>query len=62
MNTDALRMWTTPDGLRVTGRFSIPAQDMVDVYHLSKYKLGLGVGAGIWKFLYMGLDVILKEQ
>ncbi len=55
-----LKMWQTPDGLRVTGRWSMPAFDMVDVYHLSKYKLGLGVGAGIWKFLYMGIDVILK--
>jgi hypothetical protein len=57
-----LKMWQTPEGLRVTGRFSMPALDMVDVYHLSRFKLGLGVGAGIWKFLYMGFDVILKEQ
>lgn len=54
--------WQEAGGLRVTGDFEMVATDMTDVYGISKYKLGLGVGQALWKFLHMGIDVVLKEE
>jgi hypothetical protein len=55
-----LRIWKEAAGLRVTGKITIPAYDMIEVYGYSKYKLGLGVANLIWKYLNMGFDVIMK--
>jgi hypothetical protein len=57
-----LRLWKESAGLRVTGKITIPAYDMIEVYGYSKYKLGLGVANMIWKYLNMGFDVILKPS
>lgn len=57
-----VRAWSEPAGMRVTGMFSIPAYDLIEVYGFSKYKLGLGVAALIWKYLSMGIDVIIKPM
>ena len=37
-------------------------RDLEEVYGMSHYKLGLGVGTGIWKLLHMGFDVVLSEH
>ncbi len=50
------------DGIRIIGRFEMRASDLEEVYGMSKYKLGLGVGTGIWKLLHMGFDIILSEN
>jgi hypothetical protein len=55
-----VRAWKDPAGIRVQGKFSIPAFDLIEVYGFSKYKLGLGVTNLIWKYLSMGIDVIMK--
>jgi hypothetical protein len=52
--------WREAGGLRVVGQFQIPARDLIFVYGMSRWKLGLGVGGGIWKELHMGVDFLLR--
>jgi polyisoprenoid-binding protein YceI len=49
-------------GLRVRGKFSIPAPELVSVYGVSKFALGLSLGTHIWKTLHLGFDVVLKPR
>jgi YceI-like protein len=57
-----VKAWMEGDGLRVIGKFTIPASDMIEVYEISQLSMGLGVGTGIWKFLHLGFDVVLRPQ
>ena len=61
LNAD-VRTWRDPMGRRVSAKFMIPAEDMTDVYNMSKYALGLGVGGTVWEELWVGIDVILKPS
>lgn len=54
--------WREAGGLRVQGKFSIPAPDLVDVYGVSKFALGLSLGTHIWKTLHLGFDVVLRPR
>lgn len=54
--------WRDAGGLRVRGRFDIPAPDLVSVYGVSKFALGLSLGTHIWKTLHLGFDVVLKPR
>jgi hypothetical protein len=56
-----VRAWKEAGGLRVLGKFDIDARDLVEVYNLSKWKLGLGVQTNIWQTLHLGFDVVLRE-
>jgi len=56
-----IKAWNEKSGLRVVGQLQIPARDLVEVYKLSKVKLGLGIGTDIWKLLHMGVDVVLQQ-
>jgi hypothetical protein len=58
----AIKTWHEPAGRRVSAKFMVPAGDMTEVYHMSKYSLGLGVGGVVWQELWLGVDVILKPQ
>jgi hypothetical protein len=53
--------WREAGGLRVRGRFSIPAPELVSTYGVSKFALGLSLGTHIWKTLHLGFDVVLKR-
>ena len=55
-----VKAWHEPLGLRVTSQFSFPAPDLIDVYHMSKWPLSLGVGTEIWKTVHLGIDAVLK--
>lgn len=55
------KTWHETVGRRVTAQFMIPAQEMIDVYRMSKYSLGLGVGATVWEELWVGIDVVLNS-
>jgi polyisoprenoid-binding protein YceI len=57
----AVRVWHEGGGLRVVGKFRIPARSMVQEYGLSSRALGLGVGVRIWQELFMGVDLLLRS-
>jgi hypothetical protein len=46
--------------VRVQGQFSMPAEDLVNVYDVSAYALGLSVGLRVWRTLHMGIDALLR--
>jgi hypothetical protein len=56
-----LKAWREAGGMRVISIFQVDANEMVDTFKLSKWKLGLGVGTNMWKYLHMGVDVVLRE-
>jgi hypothetical protein len=56
----AVQAWPEAGGLRVLGKFHIPAQAITHEYGLSSIALGLGIGVRIWKSLYMGVDVLMR--
>jgi hypothetical protein len=60
--TVPVQAWPEADGLRVLGKFHIPAAAMVQDYGLSKYALGLGVATEIWHELFMGVDLLLHRH
>ena len=60
--TVPVQAWREAGGLRVQGKFSIPAPDLVDVYGVSKFALGLSLGTHIWKTLHLGFDVVLRPR
>jgi hypothetical protein len=54
--------WPEGGGLRVRGKFRIPAMAMVEDFGFSAFALGLGVGMKVWKELYMGVDLLIRSQ
>ena len=53
-------VWHDAGGLRVRGRWFMTGEDLWSRYGISKMALGLGVGMGIWKQLWMGVDVVMR--
>jgi hypothetical protein len=49
-------------GLRVLAKMRTPARDLVREYGLSTVALGLGIGVRIWQDLFMGVDLLLREE
>jgi hypothetical protein len=58
--TVPVEAWADVGGLRVRGKFSIPARELVSVYGVSSFALGLSLGTRIWKTLHLGFDVVLR--
>ncbi|HUL50866.1 MAG TPA: YceI family protein [Gemmatimonadales bacterium] len=54
--------WPDAGGLRVRGRWHMTADELWTRYGISKIALGLGVGMGIWRQLWMGVDVVLHAE
>jgi len=57
-----LKTFHEAGGLRVLGKFGIPAKDLATDYGVTRRTLGLGVYMGIWKTLYMGVDLLLEPD
>lgn len=57
-----IRSYPVPGGIRVLAKFSTPAMGLVPDWGLSRFALGLGVGARIWEDLYMGADFVLRPD
>jgi hypothetical protein len=57
-----VRVYPVPGGMRVLAKFSTPAMGLVPDWGLSRFALGLGVGARIWEDLYMGADLELRAD
>ena len=60
--TASVRGYPAAGGVRVLGKFSIKAEDLVPEYGMSKFALGLGVGARVWIDLFMGVDLVLRSE
>jgi len=58
----AVRIWHEGGGLRVLGKFRIPALAIVREYGVSAVALGLGVGVKIWQDLFMGVDLLMRPH
>ena len=59
--TSPIKVWREPDGIRVQSHFKIPAQDLVNVYEMSRLALGMGVRMGQWEYLHLGVDMLLVK-
>lgn len=58
--TATVRAWPEAGGVRVLGRFRVPAQAITREFGISAVKLGLGVGMKIWQDLFMGVDLLMR--
>ena len=56
----AIKAWKEAGGLRVIGKWTIPPAMLVEKFHVSQLSLGLGVGTGIWHYLHLGFDVVMR--
>jgi len=54
-----VKVWRDAGGLRVVGKFMIPTDALLTTYHMSAFKLGLGVAHRLWRELHMGFDLVL---
>jgi polyisoprenoid-binding protein YceI len=57
-----LKAFPEAGGTRVLARLRIPATSMVTDWKLSRQALGFGVSMGIWKDLFMGVDLLMHPQ
>lgn len=55
-----LSAWYESGALRVRARWQMDAQDLVKVYGMSKWALGMGVTMRRWKTAHMGVDLVLR--
>jgi polyisoprenoid-binding protein YceI len=60
--TAAVRMWPESGGLRVLGKLRVPATAITEDFGVSTFALGLGVGVRIWKDLFMGVDLLMRQE
>ncbi len=56
----ALAAWHEADATRVLAQWQMPAKDLIRVYGMSRWALGMGVVLGRWKTVHMGVDLMLK--
>jgi hypothetical protein len=56
-----LLAWRVPEGMRVQAQFDFPAENLTDVYKMSKMALEMGTALGRWNTVYMGVDLILRK-
>jgi hypothetical protein len=57
----AVRFWSEAGGTRVLAKLRVPAPMLWQDFGISKYAL-MGAGTGIWKDLFMGVDVVLRPE
>ena len=60
--TAELVAWPEAGGLRVLSKLRIPVRQLVPVYGVSSFALGLGVGTRIWQDLFAGVDMVLRRE
>jgi hypothetical protein len=57
-----MKAYPEAGGTRVLAKFRIPVKDLVSEYGVWKRTLGLGVMMGIWKTLFMGIDLLVHSD
>lgn len=55
-----VKAWMEGDNLRVQARLKMLARDLVKEYNVSEYTLGLAVSGGLWRWLFVGVDLLLR--
>jgi hypothetical protein len=55
----SVRAWREPIGTRVLAKFHFKPIDLIKVYGVSSFVLGMGVGSRIWYDVYGGVDMVL---
>ena len=60
--TAQVRAFPEAGGLRALAKFGIPAGNLLTDYGIARRTLGLGVYMGIWKTLFMGVDILLEPE
>ena len=53
-------VWPEAGGWRVRGRWFMTADQLWKDYDISKEAMALGVGMGIWRRLWLGVDLLLR--
>ena len=57
-----LRFWPEEGGMRVMGKLRFDAIDLINVYGISSFALGLGVGVRVWEHVYLGVDLLMRRE
>ena len=57
-----VKAWRVPEGLRVQTFYEFPANNLAEVYKMSKMALEMGTSLGRWNTVYMGVDMILRRR
>jgi hypothetical protein len=57
-----VKAWRVPEGLRVQTYFEFPADELAEVYKMSKMALEMGTSLGRWNTVYFGVDMILRRS
>ena len=58
--TASIRTYADETGRRVHGKFHFPALDLIKVYGVSGFVLGMGVATRIWYDVWAGVDLVLR--
>ena len=58
--TASVRAWQEQTGMRVLAKFHFAPIDLIKVYGVSGFVLGMGVGTRIWYDIYGGVDLVLR--
>ena len=56
-----VRSWPEAGGIRVLAKIRLPAPTLWEDFAISKYAL-MGAGTGIWKDLFVGVDMLLRPE
>ncbi|HEY0672636.1 MAG TPA: YceI family protein [Longimicrobiales bacterium] len=56
-----IKVWRVPQGLRVQTIYDFPAEELTDIYKMSKMALEMGTSLGRWNTVYFGVDMILRR-
>jgi hypothetical protein len=58
----AVRAWNEETGIRVMAKFHFEPRDLIKVYGVSGWVLGMGVAQHVWYGIYGGADLVLKPS
>lgn len=60
--TSLVKAYPEAGGVRILAKIGIPVRMLVDDYGVYKRSLGLGVMMGMWKQLFMGVDLLVRND
>lgn len=57
-----VKAWPEAGGLRVQSYYEFPADDLTELYKMSKMALEMGTALGRWNTVYFGIDAVLRPR